>query len=386
MNILQIYPFYPPHLGGAEISIKELSENLVKLGNNVIVLTLRTDSSLPFIRNENGVIVYRIPGLTFESIPFEVDFSLPFILYIIKKHKIDIINTNLVYFPNSLMSYFSKKFHSVPIILTERTGRLNSNSKITLAISRIYLKTFIKRFITRFNGYIALNKEIKHFLLGLDIPSFKIKVIPNGININKFFPDPSVKDKYFKTFGFSDDTIIITSIGRLLKVKGIEYFIKSIPNIIHDNPSKKIKFLIVGNGPEINNFKKLIRILSLDQYIYLLGHRDDIKNLINISDIIVNPSLSEGMPRVILESLACRKPVIATNVGGTPELIKNKKTGILVRAKNSDDLKDAVNLLLNDENLRENISNNGYYFVRNKFQWKKIAKETLKFYLYIINN
>jgi glycosyltransferase involved in cell wall biosynthesis len=386
MNILQVFPFYPPHIGGAETSIKELSEYLTKLGNKVIVLTLNIDFSLPYKRNENGIIVYRIPGIPIESIPYEIDFSLPYILNIIRKHRIDIINTHLVYFPFSLMSYLSKKFHSIPIVLTERLGLVNTKNKLTSFFSELYLKTFVKRFLTNFSGYITLTDELKRFLINLGIDSFKIEVIPNGVNTDQFYPDLLIKQKYCELFGFSKDDIIITTISRLFPTKGIDLFIKSIPNILKNNSDKNLRFLIAGVGPELQNLEKLSNELSLNGTVHFLGYRRDVKNLINFSDIIVKPSLAEGMSRVVLETLACQKPIIITNVGGISQYIKDKENSIIIKPNSIDSIVNSIQYLIDKKNKREIISKNGYNLIKDNYDWEIISKRTYNFYRNVINN
>ena len=135
-------------------------------------------------------------------------------------------------------------------------------------------------------------------------------------------------------------------------------------------------------GSKITNLHEL----SLNGTVHFLGHRRDVKNLINFSDIIVKPSLAEGMSRVVLETLACQKPIIITNVGGISQYIKDKENSIIIKPNSIDSIVNSIQYLIDKKNKREIISKNGYNLIKDNYDWEIISKRTYNFYRNVINN
>ena len=145
---------------------------------------------------------------------------------------------------------------------------------------------------------------------------------------------------------------------------------------------------MLDTGPLEIPIKKLIKDLKLESEIEILNNvsNDRLLNLYNSSDLFVLPSIidsqgnMEGLGVVLLEAMACKVPVIGTNIGGIPDIIQDNETGLLVPQKNILRLSSAINIMINNKSLRKQIANNGYCSVQNKFNWKKIANHYLKIY------
>jgi glycosyltransferase involved in cell wall biosynthesis len=141
---------------------------------------------------------------------------------------------------------------------------------------------------------------------------------------------------------------MVLSVGRLSPEKGHNYLIDAVSTIVSTSSQLKLKVLIAGSGPSERKLKEQINKKGLQGRVELLGQCSDIKALFSIADLFVLPSLSEGSPNVLLESMAARVPILATKVGGVPELVKDGESAILVLPADSESLKKAIiELLMN---------------------------------------
>jgi glycosyltransferase involved in cell wall biosynthesis len=167
-------------------------------------------------------------------------------------------------------------------------------------------------------------------------------------------------------------------VGRLKSLKGVQYLIRAFQNIKKED--KKLKLVIVGRG----EFETYLRKIALNQDdIVFIGYVDSInikKALYQNSLAVVLPSIYETFPMVVLEAMACDRPVIATDVGGIPLLVEHGKNGFLVKPRAIRDLELCIKVLRDDSDLRKNMGTNGRRIVEEKFSEAKMADETLKVY------
>jgi glycosyltransferase involved in cell wall biosynthesis len=205
----------------------------------------------------------------------------------------------------------------------------------------------------------------------------KLEIIPFGVDTNIFRPYNVLKDK--KMFQ-------ILSVGYLIERKGFEYLINSINEIlkIHDN----VKLKIVGTGPLENQIKKQIKELKLEGTVEILGNvsEEELLDLYNSSEIFVLPSIvdsqgnTEGLGVVLLEAMACKVPVIASNIGGIPDIVHDKVNGTLVPEKDVLELTRAIDEMIKHEEFRKSMALNGYEMVKGHFSWEQIAKDYIDIY------
>jgi glycosyltransferase involved in cell wall biosynthesis len=187
-----------------------------------------------------------------------------------------------------------------------------------------------------------------------------VEVIYNGVDIETFKPFKS--NVLFEKFNIDTGNKLIGYIGLITKRKGLEYLIKALP-IIKERYDK-FKLIMIG-GYKTNDeayfleIKELIKELKLESDIYFTGELPDVKHSLNSLDIVVLPSLEERCSRSLLESLACAKAIVATRVGGTPEIIEDGINGILVEPMNERQIAEAVLRLLSNDELRKKMGING---------------------------
>lgn len=298
------------------------------------------------------------------------DISLWWRLYQdMKINGYDIVHTHG--FKADLWGGFVAKLVGVPIIIS------------SLHNQEWYLRNPFTRWLERlfafyiFDRIIAVSESVKRFAYEVGgIPKEKIKKVYYGINLSDIKVD---KNKDFKQeLGIGKDAPLIGCIGRLVKQKGHKYLIRAAKRVIETFP--QAKFLIVGKGKLDKKLKKLVKRQDLDSSVIFTGFREDIHSIIDRLDLLVHPSLWEGFGLVLLEAMAMGKPIVATNVGGIPEVVKNKETGILVSAKDSKVLAKVIIHLLKDRSLAARLGEMGKLTFKERFQADKMAEEIERIY------
>ena len=177
--------------------------------------------------------------------------------------------------------------------------------------------------------------------------------------------------------GIRDNETVLALIGRLVPQKGHHYFISALKDLLADY---KVKGLIIGSGPLEADLKQYSRNLGLNGSLVFTGLRKDVPSLLDIVDILVMPSLREGLPIVALEAMAKKKPVVATNVGGNSEVIVDGMTGILVPPKDSITLAFAIKRLIDDKEYAMKLGNNGRNRLEEHFSVEKMVRATERTY------
>lgn len=225
---------------------------------------------------------------------------------------------------------------------------------------------------------LSVSEDLKNHIVNLGISEDKVSVVPNGVDIEKF--KPAGKEYARNMLNLPQDKKIVLFVGALKKIKGVDYLIEAAKSFLDTN----ISLYMVGRDDGMKkSLEKRAHELKIDNHIKFTGpvNHEDIPLWLSASDILVLPSLSEGRPNVILEALACEVPVVATNVGGVPELMINEETGYLVPAKNQMELSEKVNKLLEDRDLRVKMGKFGRMtIIQRGLTWETHAKKTIKIY------
>jgi glycosyltransferase involved in cell wall biosynthesis len=240
----------------------------------------------------------------------------------------------------------------------------------------------LDRFTEKYaDKFIVVSNALRDELINNhSIPYQKIITIYNGIELNEYQAQVFTQSarKIRKEFDIDNEEFIIGAIGRIVWQKGFEYFIRSIPKMLSSIP--KARIVLVGDGPLTNDLKSLSLKLGVRDKVIFTGFRSDIREILSAIDLLVIPSLVEGFPMITLEAMAMEKPVIATNIDGISEQIRDGKTGILVPAKDSDFLARATVSLLNDRETARRIGLAAKKEVEKKYSVEKMVRQTEKVY------
>ena len=346
--------------GGAERFIIDLINSLDK---NVFTASLLLFSGKGFFYQEaldSGIKIKVIK----KRFKFDVINFLKICSYI-KLKKPDIVHTQL---GGDVYGKLAAKIMGVKIIVSTEQNVLENDKKIVFNL---------KKMTTKFTQQIiAISSVVKKQLIErYGYAEEKTKLIPNGINIHRFAD-------YIKKNNNSDK-IIIGSIGRLSQQKNYQLLIRALSLVENRN----FKLLIAGEGPLEGELKKLALELKLENQIEFWGETKDIGLFLSSLDFFVLTSKWEGLGIVLLEAGLMSLPVLASNTGGIPDIIKNNKTGMLFNNDDPDDLLVKLNYFLDSKN-REELSNLGSSlksFVVDNFSLTRTAEEYQKVYLELIN-
>ncbi len=222
---------------------------------------------------------------------------------------------------------------------------------------------------------------MNHMAERLNADRSRMTVVYNGINIDdaraatsSALPRAAIR----RELGLPPDSPVIGSIGRLTNTKGLRYLIDAFCQLKKDVPG--IKAILVGDGPMKKDLQDRTAELGLADDLLFTGLRSDIFSVFNALDAYVVSSLSEGFPMGCLEAMAARVPIIATRVGGIPEMLEHERTALLAEPKSPEDLTAGVKRILSDRDLATRITDAGYHDVVNRFSESRMISEILKTY------
>jgi glycosyltransferase involved in cell wall biosynthesis len=252
--------------------------------------------------------------------------------------------------------------------------------------SQIKLKTLSQRTACHLADRVVANSSaVRNWLVSLGVDQNHIDVIPNGIAVNER-STKSQDSRIRRELGIDPKVPLIAVISRLNPGKGIEYFLKAVVIVREQFP--EARFLIVGGSyfdPAYKpSLESLARKLNVADKVLFTGERNDIQQLLQEVNISVLPSLSEGLSNSLLESMAAGLPVIATNVGGNPEIVQDGKTGFLVAARDETALSDAILRMLRSPEMRERFGDAGYERVRTHFSLAATVRKTEELYTMLL--
>lgn len=234
--------------------------------------------------------------------------------------------------------------------------------------------------------FIVVSDRLKRILIDSHrIPPEKIVKIYNGIEVDRFNLDlnDTKATKIRKSLGINGSHTVIGGIGRLTWQKGFKYLMYSVPSIIQNH--QKTKILIVGDGPLKNKLIEIAEKLDIKENIIFTGFRNDIDKILAAIDIFVVPSILEGFPMVILESMAMARPIIASNIPGISEQIIADSTGVLVPPEDSVKLGNAIVELLADRTKAKKIGENAREYVENNYSVENMISKTDQLYQSLLN-
>jgi len=245
-----------------------------------------------------------------------------------------------------------------------------AGSNIKRNLFRRFLSFNIRRFVT-------VSADLNDWLVKVvGINADKVTTIINGVDTEKFKPlDTDKRDAKLK-LGFDPDELLLGSVGRLDKMKNYPLFIAALAQL--KNSGFRFKGVIVGEGAQRQTLENLIAQTGAP--VSLVGKRHDVGDYLNAFDLFVLPSINEGISNTILEAMACGLPVIATRVGGNPELLIDGVSGCLVESNDLAGLVDAIEPLLKDRKLRTTLGQRAREHCCEKFSLQRMVGEYEKLY------
>jgi len=375
-KILFLTDDFPPILGGISTYSYEITKSLKELGEDVIVLAPKDEGYKEFDENCNIKIIRRWFPRFQHGYYIKVLLLFFYLLYYVKKYNINIIHC-ATWLPCGVASLPLCKILKIPYtVTTYALDVLNPQvSKFRTMVMKLVLKNAKK--------IISISNYTRGILLELGISKENIEVIPLGVNYERFDADIDYSD-IIKKHSIQGKKVILT-VGRLVKRKGHDMVIKSLPEVIKKVPN--IVYLIVGDGPQRNELEELVKKLKLEEHVIFAGHvaheDEELLKYYTACDVFIMPSRElketgdvEGFGIVYLEANACGKPVIGGKSGGVVDAIEDGVTGLLVDPQNINDISIALVRVLTNEEYSNKLGVNGRKRVEKEFNWKNITRKT----------
>ncbi|GAB4186234.1 MAG: glycosyltransferase family 4 protein [Calditrichia bacterium] len=389
--------YFGSTIGGVENHIYFMTQELKNAGNDVIIFQPIEKGKIKQkeIEKEGIKIVYipiQTPGLIRYLNKFNGSRMIGFLTAFINKAKyifsyrkiaktIMGYNCDIIHQHDFISNLFTTKYLSkkgIPCFLTNHTGEYLFFIKSKLG------KFLLKKMLSHYKAIIGPSKELTpHEYHQNSI------TIYNGVNSQVFYEMPEENKLNIRhEYGFSPEDILVFCPRRWAPTKGIIYLIQSV--ISYDFPIR-YKFLFAGSDYDgypgyVEKIEELLSNSSKQSQIIRLGNLEveEMNKMYNISDLVIIPSLMEAVSLAALEAMATGTPVISTNVGGMPELIKHKINGYLINPESPREIYDAIMAFQEDQFYRE-IKSSSLETAKN-FSWKSIAVQTYQLYKTVLNN
>ena len=188
--------------------------------------------------------------------------------------------------------------------------------------------------------------------LGIGRPQ-DILIIHSGVDIDAFDSGPADIAAKKASLGLDPGGQLIGFAGWLLPIKGLEHLVNAMPAVLQQHPAATL--VLIGKGDLEQALRQQAERMGLDRRVRFLGWRDDVADIMPLLDVFVLPSLNEGMGRVLVEAMAAGRPVVASRVGGIPDLVRHGETGLLVAPRDEIGLAESISLLLNTPSMAERM-------------------------------
>jgi glycosyltransferase involved in cell wall biosynthesis len=373
LRVLVLSDYFLPHAsGGVERAAFEVSRRVAREGHEVTVLTFRREDSVPE-EEMDGLHVVRVPAIDVSNlIGVQLSGSLhvwPAIRRLIRDRNIDVLHTHGLFFHVSLAAAVVARVSGIPLVTTAHVGSLASIGGIASQLSALYERSAGKFILRCSREIIAVSEAVATHVESLGAAEDRVTVIPNGVDTERF----AVTRRKRR----ARQSVRMVCVGRLIANKGPQHLISALPEVLRHFPDAECWF--VGDGPMRKELERMVRALRLDRNVRFLGERHDIPDLLAQCDVFVRPSLSEGMPLAVLEAMAAGLTVVATPVGGTPEVVDGGSTGFLVDPGDFRTLSERLCQLLGDGKLRRAMGARGHKMAEG-YSWDVVSQKTIGVY------
>jgi len=392
---------YPPyHKGGHELCCKAVADGLSQKGHEVYVLTSTYRTNRQSIDNNIYRLLYFLlergaKGIGRRCVQIKIAL-LGRLNYLITKKTIKYVKPDIVYAGqvSEISIYPMKAIQSCNIPIVHHLGNCFFLELVEMCIKeKDPLKRFYRKLIHGFkniddfdfNYILVVSKALKRMYVEAGFSDDNISLIPpRGI------PSELIKKEYNKNIKFPSKRIKLLYVGRLSEEKGVDTGIEAVGNLTKKCGMKKVTLHIIGDGDKeyTKELHALIRNLDLKNHIKFIGKLQHDKVLQEYSNynILLVPSIWDAFGVIVIESMSQGVPVIASKVGGIPELIKNEETGLLVTQGNPEEMAEAIKKLVHNPSLYEKISSNGIKRVREQYKNEKIIEKIDKYMSDVLNH
>ncbi len=360
MRICIVSSAYRPHFSGVAEHVHHLGKTLIGFGHEVHILTTNYRTThqrepLPATRIGRGLILPFAHGQF--TLPIGINLR-PAVKKFFRQFQFDIVHCHGIFPPE--LAYWAARYAQAPVVVTFHTVNPQLPSFAYTAF-RSLLLNLGKKISAKIAVSHACRRWAENFFPG------NYHVIPNGIDLQRFRPDIPPEP-------ITDSCPTLLFVGRLEKRKGLKVLLHALPRILKKIPETKL--LVVGDGPQKKYYQRLAQslgILPAVRFVGAISHAR-LPHYYTAATLYIAPTLGgEAMGIVLLEAMACARPVIATNITGYNEIIANGLNGILLPPGNHDILADSTITLLQSDESRKNLARQARIRAED-FGWNKIGR------------
>jgi glycosyltransferase involved in cell wall biosynthesis len=364
-------------MGGAERLMVPILANLNRdvFEPRVCVFKVKSGNPIADELQSNGISVDLLP------IPYLRDLTaLPRLWKYLKTHRADLVHTQLEF--AATLGSFASRLRRLPNVCTIHTmpsQEMSTRWKAHQQVEFLSLKFFCDR-------VISVSEEARqyHIAISNSAPE-KIVTLYNGIDLTPY-QNPGgglERESVRREIGIPANANLFVTVAVLRELKGIQFMIRAMPSILKAFPNAY--YLIVGDGAYRGALEEEVKNAGIEKHVIFAGTRKDIHHILSACDIFVLPTLTEALPTVLAEAMASRLPIIASAVGGVPEMVVDGENGILVAAGDTEALVAAGTKLLAEPLLGKRMGEAGWQIVDQKFNITVQVRQLEQLYLDLIN-
>jgi glycosyltransferase involved in cell wall biosynthesis len=355
--------FVQPYITFPGVMNDTLPGQLARKGHKVLIATYsRTDlphSSIP------NLAFMRAEGLS-ASVPNFVS-EFPYLLNLgdmAKAFDPDIVHANNLPFLTTWQAANLAKNLKEGGVVVQVHGVLGERSPLFNAAQKLFIRTFGPSIFGSVDRLFCLNRYDASEVQRYGAPSSKIRIIPNGVDVEKFKPGDG---REVKTLLWS---------GRFVSQKGLQYLIKAIEILVKARGLAGLRLFLTGDGPLLTRTQHMVNQLGLEGNVTILGRvsREEVAERMRTCQIFALPSINEGLPYALLEAMSSGMAVVASGLPGISSVVTNGKDGLLVPPKDPLMLAESIERLLNDETFRAALSKNARVLMANRYDWALITE------------
>lgn len=369
--------FQPEEYGGFE---HYLCRGISELGHEPLLIT--SDRRAPRYSKDRSSLgtgeyktkdyrIYRFPTLfDIRSVPI-VDLD---IIEFLSDIDFDVVHAHEIYEQITLMAFYVARKKRIPFGFTQHRNYCPQG--VLGSSLRLFYQSIGRKVVDACNFICATSNSAADFLRNLGITR-DIEILPNCLDTNVFRPD--IETDLKEEMGLQGNKLILF-VGRLHKEKGLKYLIEAFKTI--KNRCPKTKLILAGKGEERENLESRISELGLHGDVVFLDYfpYKKMPELYNACDIVVLPSIFEPFGMVLVEAMACGKPIVGSKVGGIKDIIEDGENGFLTQPRNTQQLAGKIEILLFNEDLRTKFGRKGREKSIENFSYKAVAKKALNIY------
>lgn len=360
LRILHVDP--ETQWGGGEVQVFELTTSLARLGHHSVVAA-----------HPRGVLYRRLSASGFPVRPLAIRNHFDVVAGMRLRRLVRTGGYDLVHFHTARAHALSPWLAKVAVkrIVTRRMDYALRNGPATRFL-----------YTRQVDAVVAISARVQASLLAAGVPLSSIHLIPSGIRTTRFVPDPQTRLQVRRAYGFPGHEGVVLSVGALVQRKGHHTLLQAASQL--KRQGLPLRYLICGEGPLRPALETEARRLELGEEVFFTGFCPDVSHLLAAADFFVHVPLWEGLGVAVIEALAAGLPVIASHVGGIPELVIDQQTGLLVPPQDPAALAAALSRLVYDSSYAAALGHAGQQHARTHFDADAMAKRNEALYYQVL--